>query len=446
MKTIRAGAVLGLTASLAACDPASAAKWRSWWEDVKEQHQPPAPPSVPDERLVVADTTEHRLYVYDVATLTLVADLPNVAMADHPGFLPLNDGRLLFVDSALNALQIARIHGTSKPSIERSIPLLGQAAHIAVDPSGKHAVVSTNSAYDDGRGALTLVTLADGTYQHVPLATGEPGVAVTADPITVIHRNDAPAQLEMYAYDELLEGTAEPLDVAAIGLAPHGEVIAHARGKVVSATARGIDIASFDALGFGEVKTVPYDVDGFSGGRAFYARLSGDGRYLYSYLRDDRGGEAPWGEWRSDGYIVDLETQTARRIPVGNGLVYRLGVCETLAAFTQYAPQGDALHLLDARQGSPTFQQLIAKIPLERMSQAPGVDGDVWSSEAFRITALSSDCAHAFVTHGGDGKISIIDTASARVERILETPTRLAHGGYLISMRRGQALVDTIGR
>ncbi|MET0341383.1 MAG: hypothetical protein ABW252_10290 [Polyangiales bacterium] len=80
------------------------------------------------------------------------------------------------------------------------------------------------------------------------------------------------------------------------------------------------------------------------------------------------------------------------------------------------------------------------------MTKAPPADGDVWASDAFRITALSSDCAHAFVTHGGDGKISVIDTKSATVARVLDVPTPRVHGGYLVSMRSGAALVDTIGR
>lgn len=81
-----------------------------------------------------------------------------------------------------------------------------------------------------------------------------------------------------------------------------------------------------------------------------------------------------------------------------------------------------------------------------RWSQAPDADGDIWSSEAFRITALSSDCRHAFVTHGGDGKTSVINTAAGEVKRVIMLPTKLSYGGYLISIRARQELLDTIGR
>jgi DNA-binding beta-propeller fold protein YncE len=410
---------------------------------------PDSPPGEPDalsgERLVVADTDAEHLYVVDVGTWQVIADFPDIKMADHPGFLPLADGRLLFIDSNENSLKIMRVTG-AQPQIERSVPVLGSAAHIAIDPSGQHAVVSASAAYEDGRGALTLASLENDTFTHTPISTGEPGLAVVADPLRVVHRSDGPPQFELYLYDALLQGEAEPLDVVGLGAAPHGEVVAHARGKLVSAAADGINIVSYTDEGLGDVSVVPYSVGDADYGRAFYARQSGDGRFLYSYLRDDAGGELPWEQWRNDAYIVDLETQTAKRIPVGNGLVYRLGVCESLAALTQYAPDGDYTYLMDADTDSPTFQTFTAKVPLERMSLAPEAGGDVWGSEAFRITALSSDCKYAFVTHGGDAKISVIDTAAAEVVRTLELPTRLAYGGYMVSMRNGQRIVDTIGR
>jgi hypothetical protein len=391
------------------------------------------------ERLVVSDSNAERLYVFEGARL--IADWPEVGVADHPGFLPLGDGRVLFVDARDQALVCARIAGVDVPSLEWRTPLPGTVAHLAIDPGARWAVCSSANP-----GTLTVVTLADGSSKAVPIQTGEPGVAVGGDPLLVFHRNDTPPKFEALSLEALRGGEAGVLFEAAIGEGPHGEVIAHARNKVVSAAADGIYVLPFTQAAFGAATRVPYDVDGLTGGRAFYARLSGDGRYLYSYLRDDGAGTAKWSAFRNDIYIVDLDTNRARRIPVGNGLVYRLGACEHLAAFAQYSPDGDALHLLDARQGSPTFQTLTAKIPLAPLSKAPAADGDVWSSEAFRITTLSSDCARAYVTHGGDGKVSVIDTTQQRVVDTLTTPTSLAYGGYLVSVRVGQPVFDTIGR
>ncbi|HEX5661355.1 MAG TPA: hypothetical protein VFX59_29400 [Polyangiales bacterium] len=411
----------------------------------------PAQPSedaglVHGERLVVSDSNAERLYVFAADTGQLVADWPEVAVADHPGFLALPDGRLLFVDGRTHELVSARIAGVETPSIQWRAAIAGEVAHVAVDPGAKWAVCSSASEQAGQPGTLTVVSLQDGTSKSAPVMTGEPGVAVGGDPLLVFHRNDAPPEFEAFSLDELRTGQATARFRVSIGEGPHGEVIAHSRNKIVSAAADGIYVVPYTATGFGSAVRVPYEVDGLSGGRAFYARLSGDGRYLYSYLRDDQLGEVPWSQWRNDIYIVDLESDTARRIPVGNGLVYRLGACKDLAAFTQYAPAGDLLYLLDARQGSATFQTVIAKVPLEGLSKAPAADGDVWASEAFRITALSSDCRHAYVTHGGDGKVSVIDTAQQRVVRTITTPTALAYGGYLVSVQTDQPLFDTIGR
>lgn len=44
-----------------------------------------------------------------------------------------------------------------------------------------------------------------------------------------------------------------------------------------------------------------------------------------------------------------------------------------MAAFVQYHPDGDYVHLLDADPDSESFQQFVAKIPLAAMSETPRV-------------------------------------------------------------------------
>ena len=397
------------------------------------------------ERLVVADPTAKRLYVFALGTWELVADFEDVEVNDHAGFLALDDGRLVFHDSAAGKLRIASIAGLEEPSLGDAVEVRGQVAHLATDPDQRY--LSASAALESGEhGAFTLVSIDDLLTNEVMLPAGEPGIALGGDPLMLFHRNDSPAQFEMYPIVDLLEGSLSATDTVAIGTGPHGEVIAHSRGKIVSAADDGVNIVPFTASGFGEVVKVPYDIDGRSGGRAFYARLSGDGRYLYSYLRESGPEGTAWGEWRNDAYIVDLKDDTARRMKVGDGLVYRLGACDTLAAFTQYHPDGDYVHLLDADSDSNSFQQFVAKVPLEAMSQTPEPDADVWSSVAFRSTAMSTDCRYAFVTHGGDGRVSVVDTTAQKVVHTLEVPTSLDYGGYLVSVQSGVAQVDTIAR
>jgi len=52
----------------------------------------------------------------------------------------------------------------------------------------------------------------------------------------------------------------------------------------------------------------------------------------------------------------------------------------------------------------------------------------------------------AFVTHGGDGKVSMIDTRTMKVEKQLTLPTPLNYGGYLLGVEAGATLNDTVGR
>jgi hypothetical protein len=103
--------------------------------------------------------------------------------------------------------------------------------------------------------------------------------------------------------------------------------------------------------------------------------------------------------------------------------------------------------LLDTDPESPTFQTFVGKIPLETMTQTPtGEDADPWSSVAFRLAGMVPSGRWGFVSHGGDGKVSVIDTEQMKVVSQLELPTDLNYGGYLLGVEAGTTLRDTIGR
>jgi len=184
------------------------------------------------------------------------------------------------------------------------------------------------------------------------------------------------------------------------------------------------------------------------GGRAYYARLSHDGNFLYTYLRDSGPDfDWAWKDWVSDAFIVDVKAETAKRLEIGKGLVYRLADSAKFAIFVQYHPDGDFAHFLDTDAKSATFQTFVGKVPLETMTKAPtGADADPWSSEAFRLAGMVPSGRWAFVTHGGDGKVSMIDTRTMKVEKQLTLPTPLNYGGYLLGVEAGATLNDTVGR
>jgi hypothetical protein len=396
-------------------------------------------------RLVVADPDQDRVYVYAVPELQLLSTFDGLRVDTHAGFLPLDDGRVLFVNALPPGELVALDPGGEQPRIAGRAPVELPVAHIAVDPGQTYAAASHGDGA--GGGVFSLVRLSDFARRQVAMPTGEPGIVLAGDPLRLYHRNDNPPQVEVYLWSEIWNGTVPAPTVGMIGDAPHGEVIAHSANKLVVAADDGMNVLKLENGVPGAKTVVPYDVDGRQGGRAFYARLSADGRYAYSYLRSaGADGMAPWAEWQSDAYVLDIQTETARRIAIGKGLVYRLADSPRYALFVQYHPDGDFVHVMDTDAASPSFQTIMAKVPLDRMSKAPGADGSPWESSAFRIAGMAPNGRWGFVSHGGDGLISVIDLEMKTVVSKLTTPTKLNGGGYLIAIEPGIKNADTIGR
>ena len=404
-------------------------------------------PGAEEGRLVIADAHASTLYIYSVPSLQQLAVIDDVKFADHAGFVPLNDGRVLFTDSATNELISLRVLG-DEPAVVGRAALTYPAIHLAVDPAHEYAAISGAGPAAGEPGAFTLVRLVDFYHRSVPIPTGEPGVLLGGSPLYVYHRNDDLAQVEAYLFEDLWKGTVSLKGSVAIGVAPHGEALAHAEGKMFVAADDGINVIPTAGAELGDVTQIPYDIDGRTGGRAFYARLSVDAKYLYSYLRDSGPNyDWAWKDWVSDAYVVDVQNETAKRIEIGKGLVYRLADSEKYAMFVQYHPDGDFAHFMDTDAKSDTFQEIIAKVPLEAMSKTPTEpEADPWSSEAFRMAGMVPSGRYAFVSHGGDGKVSMIDTASMEVAGEIELPTPLDYGGYLLGVEPGAVVRDTVGR
>jgi hypothetical protein len=173
--------------------------------------------------------------------------------------------------------------------------------------------------------------------------------------------------------------------------------------------------------------------------------LANDGKRIYSYLRIFGSDTTPWEGWENDAYIGNLETGEATRIPLGPGLVYRQALSDPFALYFTQHPDGDAAHLLDTNPKSPTFHQLVAHIPLDSLSNPPLPGDDPFAAESRRV-AITPDGRWGFISHGGDGVISVIDTQSKQVVRKLEVPTPLTAGGYLVAVQPEMKLGDTIGR
>lgn len=390
--------------------------------------------------LFVADPAAQALYAYALPDLALTATLDGVAMNTHAGFLPLPDGRLLLIDDAADDLLAVRRTADALEVVGR-VDVPEDVTHLAVDPGLTYAIVGAVS----DTAALTLVDLTAYTATSLPVEAGEAGVMIGDDPLTVYHRNDAALQVEAYPVNAFLAGDTTPSSAVPTGAFGHGEAIDHARGRLYLATDDGVDVVGVSADGLQYETTWPWAASGREGGRAYFARLTPDGSHFITYIANRAGEETAWGEWSNDLYLVDLETDAVTRSELAPGVVFRFALADNLALFFALTPAGDQAILVDADPASATFGQTLTTIPLAPLSNGPQAGQSPWEAES-RIAALTPDGATGFVSHGGDGVISVIDTQAGVVSQQLAVPTSLAGGGYMIAVDDDMPFVDTVAR
>jgi YVTN family beta-propeller protein len=141
---------------------------------------------------------------------------------------------------------------------------------------------------------------------------------------------------------------------------------------------------------------------------------------------------------------LNLKTLEAHRFRLGNGIVPRFALSQAFAIFVMVHPYGDELHLLDVRPQSKTYLKRTGIVDLEPLSNGP-IAGQPTAGREARFVGVTPDGRYAFATHGGDGKISVIDTATLSVTQI-GVPTALTGGGYITAVQPGARVVDLITR
>ena len=224
-------------------------------------------------------------------------------------------------------------------------------------------------------------------------------------------------------------------------------MISHKLKVYCSATDMGIECSDIDGGDLTPGITLPYDTAERSGGRALYVRLADDQRTVFSFIRDDSADPTDWTKWSNDAYIGNLETGAVTRVALGPGLLHRFALSRTVALYILQGPQGDRAFLLDADPQSPTFTQIMTTIALPALQEPLDPDlPPLADGQHLRLPALTPDGQWGFVTHGGDGLISVINTAQAEIVQQLGVPTPLASGGYLTAVQKKMKLSDTIGR
>lgn len=389
-----------------------------------------------DGHLLVADPQAAVLYVYALPELAQVATFENVKLGEHAGFLPLPDGRVLFVDEGAGELVVLALQ--DEPEIIGRAPVGVPASHIAVDEGLTYAATGS----DEAGKTLTLVDLETFESTSVSVDGSDPGLALGGEPLTLYHRHPE-GRLEAYAVADLLAGRTEPAATVETDTGGHGEAISHRLNRVYIAADHGVEVLEASAEGLAGRSRLPYAASGREGGRAYFVRVTDS--HLYSYLRIVESEDQPWQEWQNDLYVADLETEEVTRVPLAPGLVFRFGLSEPYALFFNVHPEGDFAYLVDVDSASETFHEVVAEIPLAPLTNAPQPDTSPWEAEARRAT-ITPDGRWGFVSHGGDGLVSVIDTEAREVVRTLTVPTPLSGGGYLLAVGPDTPFTDTVGR
>ncbi|GIH75046.1 hypothetical protein [Planobispora longispora] len=402
-------------------------------------------------RLVVADPAASQVHIYAIPSHRRAATITGRTPSSHAGMLSLRDGRVLFVDETHHELVALQVTGV--PRIVGAVPLPeGEVTHIAVDPANRYAVVAAAEEHDheeesqetgeeEGHGILTLVDLRTYAPSSVEVHSGHPGVMLGGEPLTVLHRNDADNTLETFPVSAILAGAGghlEPSSSVPTGAAGHGEALAG--DLAMTATDAGLDTARLRAGSLTPVRTVPWPAET---GRAFYVRLSADGRNLVTYTSNESGDD--WQNWLHDAFLVDPATGRSVTTRLGSGFLFRFGLSDRYAGYVLQQPGGDKVSFVDVRPGSSHYGKITANVQLGSLPGGPAVGSSPWGTQGRRI-ALDPTGALAYVSGGGTGRISVISPDHGRTVGAITTPTRLDGGGALTVVTPGRSDADTVGR
>jgi hypothetical protein len=407
--------------------------------------------------LLVADTAAEKVYIYRLPELELTGQLDDVKLGAHAGIVGLPDGRVLFVDDKSVEFVVLQLAATGQPTVvgRARIPTptpFGRAAWGMVDPAYQYFAVSSDDA-DAANQTISLLDLAtfqvgqlqielkknrNGAYEEVhPYLAGSPlSLYVTAG-----------EEIRAYSVADVMSGSAQPIGTVSMSPNPHGPVLSNELNRLYVTTADGINVFDIAGAQLQQLRNIPWEVGGAKVGQNFRPRLSFDGGYVYGAVVASTPtlGPEEWAQSQVYVHVADLRAETRGLLRLARGIVGRFQLSETYAIFSNVHPDGDAALLLDVSPSSSTFQQVVARIPLEKLTNGPVAGQPVTGREA-RSVGMTPDGQWAFVSHGGDGRISVIETAGKRVARTLELPTPMKGGGYLAAVQLGARLVDPSAR
>lgn len=435
-------AVLGLATLLAA--PA----------DAGPKARPASSHSTKQEYLVVSDPQAEALHVYRASDNKRTGSLDDIAVSTHGGTLPLPDGRLIVVDDANARVAAITINAKGKPRIVDSAAIPGDdwegMAWGTADTRLRYFAFTGEG--HDGVSPITVVDLRTFRVHQVEVATGSDGSGNT--PETQVYLAGKPLQLvystagkfhSVPLSDVLADRSPHVTSTAPVGNGTHGPVVARNGAAVFSTTAQGFFGASITGATLRSPRHVAYsptrDIPS-----NFRPRLAADERMVWGAVTENPAVTPEnWADTRNNVSLIDSVTYKSRLVRLPDGQASRLAMSSAYAAVSTIHPDGDVLTLLDANRDSKTYGRIVGTVAISSPTDGP-VAGKPTAGTQSHFVALDPSGKRAYVTNGGDGKITVIDTTTRRVVKTIDAPTPLTGGGYLVVVKPGAPIHDLVAR
>ncbi|GAA1491961.1 hypothetical protein [Curtobacterium herbarum] len=422
-----------------------------------------AAPSTPAHHswLVTADPHAERMYVNDAATGRRTATLSGIEFGTHAGTVQLGHGRIAFMDESKPQLDVLAIGtgGTARIVQHYAIPDADhrweRAGWLATDTARRHLAVGSD--FDGStHQRVTVIDLqrqvartAQITTSAVTLATtGKRGTEevetfLVGSPLRLVVT--AGGRLDAYSVSAIMRGEARPHRIATtpLGAYPHGPIV-DATGTVIgSDLAAGVQTVRVTKNGFTASRSVAYPQPSV---QSYRPRMAPDGS---TAVGSQAGATTAGTSWdQVPAYLTTSSTasRSIRSVPLGTGLFTRAAVTSRFAAVALSSGSGDALVLV-RKQADGIYDGRRTSIALQPLRHGP-VAGQSATGAAVRFTAATDDGTSVFVTRGGEGTITQIDTAGATpsVTRTITVPSDLSDGGYLTTVDSTVRPYDLSGR
>ncbi|HEV2529143.1 MAG TPA: hypothetical protein VGT61_11920 [Thermomicrobiales bacterium] len=401
--------------------------------------------------LVVCDGEASRIAVYSIPDAALLGEFDGVGFGTHAGTFQLPDGRMIFADIVAGEIAALRMGADGTPEISDRVPAAveGGIAWMAASPD--LSIIAVGSLLEDSpTQTLNLLDVATFTNTQLEFEMAEPEEIhawLLGDPLHV--HVSVGGRIDSYAYEALLAGDMTPLAEVPVELGSHGGATDVTNDRIFYTTAPGTGFEVLDvSSGAAEyVAQIPWDVDGYAGGRNARPRVLADGRHIVGLLIPGLDDPTTWADAEATLHLTDMQELTAQRLPIATGtFAYRYGTSDEVMLWAGYDADGGHAYVIDVDSVSETFGTVLRMLDIPVPSRA-ATPGEEIADPSTYVTAVSPDGAYGFIAVAGDSLLKVYDLADGTELTETELPMPLTgYSGYMTVLSTGVTPVDLWAR